>query len=633
MLNFRRLNRLQLSGRALLRLFLAFVVVFGFTFDLLLTTKPTTSRATTCSGGYCESAGACWPPGFEGHNSDTGCRYTCANGSWSNPICDLTAQEVATAQARKEEYERAAAGTKTTTGSGGSTGGGVSTLCGSSFPTATVCRGKPMFSTQQGYVCVPTSGDACAAREPGSVGADADGDGRYEAALSTASAAELQSGACDVVLSCACPSGVKKTCLSAGVLGSASAESYCARRVCPAVGTGGKVCEPGSVNCIPGTTSGYLCKPDGTGFMTESVHAHACGATSGTSYCDGGAAGATCPVGMTRTETAGGAVNCCGTKRDCERTGADCSSTSIKIETTITTCGSTQIRRFIGCGTQPGKPEGQANCYNICQSGVVRNNVCIYEPGLSCGAKAGVAPQPTPVPQTQTVVQTPAPTPTPTPRPKATCGQNCNQNTPCQNSLACVSGVCRSTACSVSEQNAQCVCQPPPPVAPVCVAIYASKTDIKLGDEVTFTCGRVPNTERYEFRYGFTTLKSAFNEATLTELPPATATSNISQTIKVDKIGRFLIQCRPCGANNLCQAWEPLGGQIGGPTLAPEESVVSATPTPTPAPTPTLEPGATPTPTPEPTPTPTPEPTSTPTPTPTPTPRPTLPTDFNGNMP
>jgi hypothetical protein len=216
-------------------------------------------------------------------------------------------------------------------------------------------------------------------------------------------------------------------------------------------------------------------------------------------------------------------------------------------------------RVFIGCN-EGGT--GNQNCYRYLDKSVS----CFYEPGLSCSSFKGS----TSVTAVSTVVVV-NPTPTPTPTPTAACGQACGSNgSVCTGSnIACIDNVCRSTSCAVSEQDAQCVCQPPPPVAPICLAIYASKTDIKLNDEVSFTCGQVNNVERYEFRYAFTQQKVGVSDAVVTYLNPVSATSNVSQPFKVDKIGRYIGQCRACAANDLCQEWEPINGQIAGPTLAP----------------------------------------------------------------
>lgn len=235
---------------------------------------------------------------------------------------------------------------------------------------------------------------------------------------------------------------------------------------------------------------------------------------------------------------------------------------------------------FIGCGTGA---QSKYNCYRSCVNGV-ESKTCLNEPGLSCGAHEtnkiaqSVATLETRLgATTPTTVTSPpptnAPTPEPTPTPVAVCGQPCgsaaNGAICTGQNQACVSGTCRSTLCAVSEQDNQCVCKPPSPPPMACIDIFASKTDIKLNDQVTFTCAEVPNAVRYEFRYAYVKAKTGIAGAIMSPLSPATATSRTSAPVTIDKVGRYVAQCRPCAANDLCTEWEPLDGQIGGPKLEP----------------------------------------------------------------
>ncbi len=271
--------------------------------------------------------------------------------------------------------------------------------------------------------------------------------------------------------------------------------------------------------------------------------------------------------------------------------GAANAVSSIVQSTISGKCPSTgSFSSFVGCGTGA---QAKYNCYQTCKNGV-ESRVCLNEPGLSCGAHEGnkIAQTAAAVAtrfeaSKPTVVTSPpptnAPSPQPTPTPTATCGEPCGNGIICTGSnQACVSGTCRSTLCAVSEQDAQCVCKPPSPPPMACIDIFASKTDIKIGDQVSFTCAQVPNAVRYEFRYAYVKAKTGIAGAVMGALNPSSATSRTSESITIDKVGRYVAQCRPCAANNLCTEWEPLDGQIGGPKLEPAGGgTTTASPTPT----------------------------------------------------
>ncbi len=253
---------------------------------------------------------------------------------------------------------------------------------------------------------------------------------------------------------------------------------------------------------------------------------------------------------------------------------------------------------FVGCGTGT---QALWNCYQSCNNGTP-SRTCRNEPGLSCGAHesnvvstaiakvetrftAGLV---TPPPQTPTqnvptpppsTAPAPSPSPVPTPTPAAVCGQPCGPSAGgayCSGSnQACVSGTCRSTLCAPSEQNNQCVCASPPPNPPICVDIFASKTNIGIGDEVSFTCAQVANAERYEFRWGYTTKREGTEGLQMQDLAPSSVTSRTSAPITADKVGRYIAQCRPCAANGLCSEWEPLTNTNSEPELEPGVQVQS----------------------------------------------------------
>lgn len=446
-------------------------------------------------------------------------------------------------------------------------------------------------------------------------------------------------GGCANVIHCGCATGMQSTCLRDGAAPSNPSE-YCARVVCAPIGSGGKICTPGQVepgSCgrvdssdpaqagkAVSSTLGKICNADGKSYSW--VNTHACGARHTVSYC----ARPTCIRSSERYPNCPGGVTCQGvtynSQSACEReTNSGCTLGVSQVTQSVTVvsafcsanCGGpTRDACISGCirqiNTNPNSPEKQLydqqvaaaqssggcipfasyktfdgcggpgsryNCYKICSNGTLTRQ-CWNEPGLSCGAFQNLTPTQAAIAavvQARTIVNPTPPPPTPTPTPTATCGESCGNGVVCTGSnMACVAGTCRSTLCAPADQNNQCVCNPPPPVAPMCIDIWASKTAPALNDQVTFTCAQVNNTERYEFRYAFTTNKTSLTGAQVYPLAPASTTSNVSQPITIDKVGRYIVQCRPCGPNNLCQEWEPLDGQIGPPELAPENAAAAA---------------------------------------------------------
>src|SRR5690606_30536452 len=116
-------------------------------------------------------------------------------------------------------------------------------------------------------VCVRTSGDLCAAIDKGSVTVgDTNNDGISGAITSQTTNSQL-AGACPFVVTCNCNGEQKQQCLNQNIYNASQVESHCAQNICPAIGTNGKVCDPGTVKCLDdGSARGYVCKNDGSGF-------------------------------------------------------------------------------------------------------------------------------------------------------------------------------------------------------------------------------------------------------------------------------------------------------------------------------------------------------------------------------
>lgn len=606
-----------------LLVFLLTTLVLRLPFEFNRATNPDSAQAISCSGGKCESAGACWSEGTTGYNGDNGCKYKCSGGSWKNEDCNTSQQEKDTAKANKAKYDQQVAAQQS--GGSGAPGSGVGVsggaVCGSG--SASGCSGKPFYTTVSGLVCFPNGVNnqgvtLCGRDTPDKVKVVTDPATGKPVGANVVATNDSQGG-CALVVQCGCASGMQSLCLrDANMLANEKASDYCARVVCSPIGSNGKICTPGQVSECNGTV-GKICNADGKSY--SNVNAHACGATHTVAYCSQRA----CIRSSETYPNCPGGFKCVGTTYNSEtqctqQTGASsCDRGVAQISQSITVVQNvanycTQVackdagtaysqclnacsaefsdpqkaiaagicapgsnfKLFKGCGTGS---QSRYNCYNTCTNGKA-GSTCINEPGLSCGAHQVLTPTQQAVAsiiQTRTVVEPTPPPPTPTPIPKATCGESCGSGVVCSGSnMACVSGTCRSTLCAPSEQNNQCICQPPPPVAPMCIDIWASKTAPVLNDQVTFTCAQVDNTERYEFRVAFTQNKTSLEGAQVVSLAPASSTSNVSQPITIDKVGRYVAQCRPCAANDLCQEWEPLDGQIGPPELAPADAAIVA---------------------------------------------------------
>lgn len=419
--------------------------------------------------------------------------------------------------------------------------------CSGSSPTASVCYNKQVgqivpnvlaksASNPDGsIVCTRTTNDWCSALPKQNVtGQDTDGDGIIDGSVQPGN---LENGGCPYVITCNCGGTVKQHCAYSNTWGSNNVGTHCQQNVCPAVG-GAKVCEPGTIKCTTGV-KGVICNGNGTAWGTDEVNAHACGATGSqyTKYCvanpSTGQAGNVCYnsqsecqsrhpgttcLAVTDTYTPGTewcsrySVNSLDTG-SCWSTESECNANkqvgTVCYSKAGTTCKANEYsRRFLGCGA--ASPQGgKKNCYNICDFGTLRTNVCVDEPGLSCGATGNVS-VPSPIP---------SPAPGSSPQPPA------SPNVP------------------ASPQPGQCV------------SISKSVTTPKIGDSVSFTCAPVNLASRYEFRFAYTT-SATVAESEYQALQPTSATANTSSPITVDRVGRYVAMCRPCFGNNQCETWQ-----------------------------------------------------------------------------
>ncbi len=78
----------------------------------------------------------------------------------------------------------------------------------------------------------------------------------------------------------------------------------------------------------------------------------------------------------------------------------------------------------------------------------------------------------------------------------------------------------------------------PAPFGGMCLSISSIPAVPKYNDSVSFACGLVVGVNRYEFRY--------FEPGSLNPISLAASSRNISQTIKVNKVGTYTAQCRIC---------------------------------------------------------------------------------------
>lgn len=134
------------------------------------------------------------------------------------------------------------------------------------------------------------------------------------------------------------------------------------------------------------------------------------------------------------------------------------------------------------------------------------------------------------------------------------CGQSCGPDTAiCPLDHTCQEGSCVLDTCldnpSQCQEN-QCSLKP---LVLQCVDIQSSSSDIKYGEEYSFSCNEVPDAAKYEFRALYTTSKDSLASAEVSTI--ATTQGNQSDSFSVEKVGRYVFQCRPCLQNDVCTQW------------------------------------------------------------------------------
>lgn len=363
------------------------------------------------------------------------------------------------------------------------------------------------------------------------------GDGYFFCLPNKICAGSVVSGGAPWVVGCDC-SGDGKTDrqLAVNTVTDNQAAAYCSQVICSAPGStvtwGGKTyqkrCEPGAQMCAGGGKA-YVCKDDGTGFHTSAVNSHACGyigCGSGPGYEDCGKTDF-CSQGYLSQAS----QYCLNLGSNVKPEFVDGCYTC-NVPTPVLKKG--KYTRFVGCDAATGTK----NCYAVTDPTTnpwTTVTECYYEPGLSCGvSKVDTIAPPPPATTTENPPASPPPPPPTTPT-------------------------------------------PPPPAAPQCLSISSSKTAPKIGDQVSFTCNGSPSdlVVRYEFRYAVSGGASTGNQdnqgkqssggnqdnkssstINFQALSTGQGTPNISVPITVDRVGRYLAQCRPCTANS-CLDWEP----------------------------------------------------------------------------
>lgn len=146
-----------------------------------------------------------------------------------------------------------------------------------------------------------------------------------------------------------------------------------------------------------------------------------------------------------------------------------------------------------------------------------------------------VGPSATPTPTGR-----PSATPTPTGRPSAT-----PTPTPTGRPSATPTPTGRPTATPTPTPTSRPSATPSPtptatpaPFGGMCISISSIPAAPKYNDSVSFACGLVTGVSRYEFRY---------KEPGSSEFTTLLASSrNVSQAIKVNKVGTYIAQCRIC---------------------------------------------------------------------------------------
>jgi len=94
----------------------------------------------------------------------------------------------------------------------------------------------------------------------------------------------------------------------------------------------------------------------------------------------------------------------------------------------------------------------------------------------------------------------------------------------------------------------------PPPTGPICLNITSDKPTPKIGDQVTFTCGKVTGVTSYDFK-----LVEPDGNVIIQKGQTANNPSSRSTPFKITKAGKYTAQCRIC-VSDKCQAFETIAG-------------------------------------------------------------------------
>lgn len=173
--------------------------------------------------------------------------------------------------------------------------------------------------------------------------------------------------------------------------------------------------------------------------------------------------------------------------------------------------------------------------------------------------------------------------------PDVQCGDSCGPDTGvCPEDNTCSNGTCVANTCLDNPNRCESDMCTINPLLMQCIDINPEFSSFKIGGNYEFTCTPVEQAKRYEFRALYTTSKEGRSDAEITSIEPTSSGSNRSEAFNVDKVGRYIFQCRPCLDNDVCTEWgisTPVEVEPG--TEQSPVPAVSPSPSPAPSPTPT----------------------------------------------
>ncbi len=160
-------------------------------------------------------------------------------------------------------------------------------------------------------------------------------------------------------------------------------------------------------------------------------------------------------------------------------------------------------------------------------------------------------PSPTPTPS-NTATPTPSPTRTPSPSPTST-----STSTPTPSPTRTPSPTPTPSNTATPTPSPTRTPSPSPSAVPtatplaICISLQMTPPNPAIGQPVTFTCGNVAGTYRYEFRIGLP-------GGSVITLQPISLQSNVSQPYTITQSGPHGAQCRLCSGPDAasCQPWE-----------------------------------------------------------------------------